>query len=73
MRGTPHFGFSRTFRKINSRTSLGVRFLPIDFRTLEISLQYIRRPARCQRTMVSGVTTMSERFHSARIDGGIAI
>src|ERR1700739_5084556 len=43
--------------KINSRISLGVCFLPTCLRILEISLQYIRKPSRCQRATVSGVTT----------------
>jgi len=30
----------------------------------EISRQYIRKPVRCQRTTVSGVTMMRERFQS---------
>jgi hypothetical protein len=45
-----------TIRKINSRTSFGVGLLPTCVRTREISLQYIRKPVRCQRTTVSGVT-----------------
>ena len=63
MRGAPHIGFSTTIRKINSRTSFEVCLLPTCTRTLEISLQYIRKPARCQRTTVSGVTTMRASFH----------
>ena len=56
MRGAPQVGFLATIRKINSRTSFGVCFLPTCVRMLEISLQYKRKPARCQRTPVSGVT-----------------
>ncbi len=56
-------GFSATIWKINSRISLGVCFLPTCLRTLEISLQYIRKPARCQRTPVSGVRTRRACFH----------
>jgi hypothetical protein len=59
----PQVGFSATIWKINSRTSFGVRLLPTCVRTLEISLQYVRKPARCQRTTVSGVTTMRDCFH----------
>ena len=33
-------------------------------RTLEISLQYIRKPVRCQRTTVSGVTMMRDSFQA---------
>jgi hypothetical protein len=44
IRGAPHVGFSTSIRKINSRTSFGVRFLPTCLRTLEISRQYIRSP-----------------------------
>ncbi len=58
MRGAPQVGFSATIRKINSRTSFGVCFLPACVRTLEISFQYKRNPARCHRTTVSGVTIM---------------
>lgn len=62
MRSAPQVGFSTTIRKINSRTFFGVCFLPISVRTLEISLQYKRNPARCLRTTVSGVTTMRVCF-----------
>jgi hypothetical protein len=64
IRGAPQVGFSTTIRKISSRTSFGVRLLPTCARTLEINLQYIRKPVRCQRTTVSGVTTMRACFHS---------
>src|ERR1700694_1901857 len=63
IRGAPQVGFSATIWKINSRTCFGVRLLPTCVRTLEISLQYIRKPVRCQRTTVSGVTTMRACFH----------
>ena len=63
MRGAPQVGFSATIRKINSRTSLGVDRLPTGLLTSEISFQYSRKPARCHRTTVSGVTTMSDPFH----------
>lgn len=42
IRGAPQVGFSTTMRKINSRTSFGVGFLPTCLRTLEISRQYIQ-------------------------------
>ena len=60
MRGAPQVGFSATIRKINSRTSFDVGLLPTRVLALEISLQYKRNPARCQRTTVSGVTMMRE-------------
>src|SRR5258708_33648131 len=63
MRGAPHVGFSTTIRKINSRTSFDVCRLPMGLLTLEISFQYKRNPALCQRTTVSGVTAMRDRCH----------
>ena len=56
-------GFSATMRKINSRTSFGVCLRPSGLRTLEISFQYNRKPVRCHRTTVSGVTTIRACFH----------
>ncbi len=64
MRGAPQVGFSATMRKINSRTSLDNLFLPTCFLTFEIMLQYMRNPVRCQRTTVSGLTTMRDCFHA---------
>jgi hypothetical protein len=66
IRGAPHVGFSTTIRKIHSRTSFRVRLLPTCVRPPEINLQYIRKPFRCQRTTVSGVTTMRACFHPDR-------
>ena len=63
MRGAPQVGFPATIRKINSRTSLDVCLLPTRFLTREISLQYARKPARCHRTTVSGVTMIKACFH----------
>jgi len=63
MRGAPQVGFSATIRKINWRNCFGVCLRPIGLRTREISLQYKRKPARCQRTTVSGVTTMRACCH----------
>src|SRR6202051_2448857 len=63
MRGAPQVVFSATIRKINCRTCFGVCLLPIGFFTFEISLQYSRKPTRCHRTTVSGVTTMRAFFH----------
>jgi hypothetical protein len=57
-------GFSATIREINSRTTFDVGLLPTCFRTLEICRQYIRKPDRCQRTTVSGVTRMRESFQA---------
>src|SRR5260370_10342234 len=62
IRGAPQVGFSTTMPKINSRTSFGVGLLPTCLRTLEISRQYIRKPATCHRTTVSGVTMMRDCF-----------
>jgi hypothetical protein len=45
MRGAPQVGFSATMRKINSRNSLLIRFLPNAFRWREIQFQYRRNPA----------------------------
>src|SRR5258708_3728329 len=67
MRGAPQVGFSTTIRKINSRTSFGVGFLPTRVLTLEVSFQYTRKPARCQRSTVSGVTTRRACFHPDQI------
>jgi len=62
MRGAPQLGFSATIRKISSRTSLLVGFLPTAFRAREIQRQYSRNPARCQRTTISGVTRINDFF-----------
>ena len=62
MRGAPHLGFSATMRKISSRISLLIGFLPTAFRAREIQRQYSRNPARCHRTTVSGVTRINGRF-----------
>src|ERR1700680_1622918 len=56
-------GFSATMPKIKSLTSFESPFLPTCFLTFEIKLQYRRKPALCQRTTVSGVTTMRDCFH----------
>ena len=57
-------GFSATLRKMRCRTSLDSFFLPARRFTLEIRRQYRRKPARCQRTTVSGVTTMRACFQA---------
>ena len=49
-----------TIRKISSRTSLLIGFLPTAGLAREIQLQYSRNPARCQRTTVSGVTRIND-------------
>ena len=64
MRGAPQVGFSATMRKINSLNSFGVGLRPTGPRTREISFQYMRKPARCQRTTVSGVTMMDRLLPS---------
>jgi VWFA-related protein len=56
-------GLVATIRKIKSRTSFDVCRLPTCALALEISRQYKRKPARCHRTTVSGVITMSDCFH----------
>ena len=63
MRGAPQVGFSATIRKISSCTSLGVCRRPKAVLVLEITFQYKRKPARCHRTTVSGVTIMRDCFH----------
>src|SRR5580698_3598903 len=60
MRGAPQVGFSTTILKISSRISFESLFLPTECCAREMSLQYKRKPAWCQPTTVSGVTTISE-------------
>ena len=60
-------GFSATIRKIRKircRISLDSFFLPTRRLTLEIRRQYRRKPARCQRTTVSGVPTRRACFQA---------
>src|SRR5437588_3074819 len=64
MRGAPQVLFSRTIRKISSRTSADSCFLPTCFLAFEIKLQYSRNPARCQRTTVSGLTSTRDCFQA---------
>jgi hypothetical protein len=63
MRGAPQVGFSETIRKIKARTSLLTRFRPPTCLTLEIQVQYKRKPARCQFTTVLGVTNIRGFLH----------
>ena len=63
MRGAPHVGFSVTMRKMSSRNSLLTHFLPAWALRREIPAQYSLKPARCQRTTVSGWTRTNARFH----------
>ena len=63
IRGAPQAGFCTTMWKIKSRTSFDVGLLPTCVMAREISRQYKRKPARCQRTTASGVTTISDCFH----------
>jgi hypothetical protein len=58
IRGAPQVGFSRTIRKIRSRTSIEILLLPIIRHAPEITRQYKANPALCHRTTVSGFTTM---------------
>src|SRR6516162_9969330 len=62
MRGAPHVGFSATMRKISSRTSRLKGFLPAACRVRDSQDQYKRKPVRCQRATVSGVTSRSGFF-----------
>src|SRR5215472_13725892 len=64
MRGAPQVGFSAIIRKISSRTSGESFFLPTCFFAFEIQLQYSRKPARCQRTTVSGLTSKRACFQA---------
>src|ERR1035437_5227341 len=64
MRGAPQVEFSATMRKIKSRTSLATLFLPTRRLTFEIRVQYRRKPALCQRTTDSGVTTIRDSFQA---------
>src|ERR1700739_4019696 len=64
MRGAFQVGFSAIIRKINSRTSVGSFFLPTWVLAFEIQLQYSRKPARCQRTTVSGLTSTRDCFQA---------
>jgi len=50
-------------RKISSRSSLLIGFLPTHTRCRESQLQYGLNPARCQPMTVSGCTRISTRFH----------
>jgi len=63
MRGAPQVGFSATIRKIRSRTSFEILFLPVTRRALEIARQYRANPDLCHRTTVSGLTTIRACFH----------
>jgi hypothetical protein len=49
-------------RKIKSRSSLEILFLPTRFLPLEIYRQHIWNPAPCQRVTVFGVTIISRCF-----------
>jgi hypothetical protein len=63
LRGAPHVGFSATMRKISSRSSLLTHFRPARALCREHHVQYNLKPARCQRTPVSGWTMTSVRLH----------
>src|SRR4051794_15871221 len=66
MRGAPHVEFSATIRKISSRNSLLMHFLPERTRRRESHVQYSLNPARCQRTTVSGWTRINACLHSGQ-------
>jgi hypothetical protein len=61
-RSTPSRIFGHIW-KISSRISLVTGLLPTGLRTRERNRQYRWKPARCQRTTVSGDTTMSAVLH----------
>src|SRR5262249_26107457 len=52
MRGAPYKGFSALIRRINARSSASIFGWPP--RERDFQRQYRRKPARCQRTRVSG-------------------
>ena len=52
MRGAPHSGFSTLIRRISARRSASICGRPP--RERDFQRQYRRKPARCQRTRVSG-------------------
>jgi len=64
MRGAPQVGFSAAMPKIRSRSSREILLLPACFLLLESMLQYMRKPAPCQPTTVSGATTSSDFFQA---------
>src|SRR5215467_13839780 len=64
MRGAPQVGFSAIIRKIGSRTSSASFFLSTCFLAFEIQLQYRRKPARCQPTTLSGLTSTRDCFQA---------
>jgi hypothetical protein len=63
IRGAPQVGFSATIRNITSRISFEILSLPADLPIFESSRQYQRKPARCHRITVSGLTRMRGCFH----------
>jgi len=64
-------GFSATIRKMSSRSSKLIRFLPRRTRCRESRVQYILNPRRCHRTTVSGSTRTSACFHPLHSDCNI--
>jgi hypothetical protein len=56
MRGAPQVGFSVAMRKIRARISLPTYRRPPTLLALQTQVQYNRKPARCQRLTVLGVT-----------------
>src|SRR5580658_8968468 len=63
IRGAPQVRFSATMRKISSRSSLHVGFLPTTACLREIHFQYSLNPVRCQRMTVSGWTSTNAFRH----------
>src|SRR5438034_7236741 len=63
MRGAPHSGFSTLIRRISARRSASIFGRPP--RERDFQRQYRRKPARCQRTRVSGRMIVM----ALRIDG----
>jgi hypothetical protein len=68
---TPQVGVSATTRTIRSRISSDVRFLPTHFLAPDSRLQHKRKPALCERSIVSGVAlprseeiSQAVNFHS---------
>jgi hypothetical protein len=54
--GAPHSGLSEHMRRIRVRTSRSIRGRPL--RRQDFQRQYARKPRRCQRSTVSGLTMM---------------
>ena len=64
MRSSPQSGFSVAMRRIKPRSSTGMGGRP----GLDLYRHSSRHPARCQRTTVSGRTTMRQERQSHNLD-----